>query len=55
MMIRGQVTMAEPDVLFEDGKQRRRPGLGPADGVDAGPLPRPRLLLQRGAPAPVVG
>ena len=32
---------------------RRRPGVGPADGVDAGPLPGPRLLLQRAAPAPV--
>ena len=55
MMIRGQVTMAVPDVLFEDGRRVDVPGWDLHDGVDPGALTGPRLLLQRAAPAPALG
>ena len=51
MAVKSMVTMAVPDVLFEDGEAHRPARVAAADHLDPGPLARARVLLQRRADA----
>ena len=51
MAVKSMVTMAVPDVLFEDGSGHRSARLVAPHHLDPRPLPRSRLLLQRGPQA----